>query len=98
MGRETRQRMAAERAVEAAAVAGVYVCLADSIRAGNCRQGTLNFGQRHGLDPARHYSAPDLLAMANGDASRVRVAVTAARLRHEREMTAGVCELADHRA
>lgn len=96
--RERRQEMAAKIAVEAAAVQGVYVCLADSLRAGNCRQGTLSFGQRHGLDPARHYSAPELLTMANGDASRVRLAVTAARLRHEREMTAGVCLIADHRA
>lgn len=94
--RETRQRMTAQVAVEAAAVQGVYVCLADSIRAGNCRAGTLSFGERHGLDPARHYSAPDLLAIANGDASRVRLAVTAARLRHEKEMQAGVCELSAH--
>lgn len=96
--RDRRREMAAKLAVEAAAVQGVYVCLADSIRAGNCRQGTLQFGQRHGLEAARHYSAPELLALANGDASRVRLAVTAARLRHEKEMAAGVCELSDHRA
>ena len=96
--RARRQEIAAKLAVEAAAVQGVYVCLADSIRAGNCRQGTLSFGQRHGLDPERHYSAPELLEIANGDASRVRLAVTAARLRHEREMATGVCELSDHRA
>ena len=96
--RARRQEMAAKIAVEAAAVQGVYVCLADSVRAGNCRQGTLSFGQRHGLDPARHYSAPELLEIANGDGSRVRLAVTAARLRHEREMQAGVCQLSDHQA
>lgn len=96
--REMRREMAARAAVEAAAVQGVYVCLADSLRAGNCRAGTLEFGRRHGLDERRHYSAPELLTMANGDASRVRLAVTAARLRHEREEKAGVCLLADHRA
>lgn len=96
--RQRREELAAKIAVEAAAVAGVYVCLADSIRAGNCRQGTLQFAQRHGLDERRHYSAPELLTLANGDASRVRLAVTAARLRHEREQAAGVCLLSDHRA
>jgi len=96
--RGKREAARAAMVVEAARVAGVYVCLADSLRAGNCREGTLSFGRRHGLDPLRHYSAPDLLAMANGDASRVRLAVSAARLRHERELAAGVCVLAEHRA
>lgn len=94
--RERREAMRAATTVEAARAAGVWVCLADSLRAGNCLQGTLAFGERHGLDRSRHYEAPELLAIANGDASRVRLAVTAARLRHEREVEAGVCQLKDH--
>lgn len=96
--RQRREAMASQAAVEAATVAGVYVCLADSLRAGNCKAGTLSFAERHHLDAKRHYSAPELLAMANGDGNRVRLAVTAARLRHEREEKAGVCVLAEHRA
>lgn len=96
--RARRELMRAAEACKAASDAGVFVCLADSLRAGNCREGTLAFSRRHGLDPARHYEAPELLAIANGEASRVRLAVTAARLRHVRELQAGVCRLSDHRA
>ena len=96
--REQRELMRAAEVVRAASDAGVFVCLADSLRAGNCRAGTLAFGARHNLDPARHYEAPELLTIANGEASRVRLAVTAARLRHVRELSAGVCVLAEHRA
>ena len=95
--RNARARMAAQAAAEAADLVGVYVCLADSLRAGNCREGTLSFGRRHGLDPARHYGAQELLQMANGEAGRVRLAITAARLRHKREEAAGFCVLSDHR-
>ena len=94
--RKTRQRYAAEHAAELAQIAGVFVCLADSLRAGNCRQGTIVFAERHGLDIRKHYAAPDLLAQANGDAGRVRIAITAARIRHDRENAQGFCNFADH--
>lgn len=94
--RETRLHYAALEAAEAAQVDGVFVCLADSLRAGNCKAGTLHFAQRHNLDPSRHYAAPVLLEQANGDAGRVRLAITAARIRHERETANGFCDLAEH--
>lgn len=94
--RETRQKYAAQHTAELAEVAGVFVCLADSIRAGNCYAGTLAFAEKHHLNPKAHYTAPDLLAQANGDAGRVRLAITAARIRHERETAQGFCNFADH--
>lgn len=94
--RQRRLELAAAEAAEAAQLAGVWVCVADSIRAGNCRVGTLNFATRHGLDPTRHYEAMELLHIANGDAGRVRLVITAARLRHERELQQGFADLADH--
>jgi len=96
--RDRRLLHAAAHAADAAQAAGVWVCLADSVRAGNCRQGTIAFAAQHGLDIARHYSAPELLARANGDVGRVRLAITAARLRHDREAAQGFCTLADHMA
>jgi hypothetical protein len=96
--RERRQMFAAQRAAELAKIQGVYVCLADSLRAGNCPVGTRAFAARHGLDTRQHYEAPALLGLANGEANRVRLAITAARLRHERELKAGYCLLAEHRA
>jgi hypothetical protein len=94
--REKRECMAAEAVVEAATCEGVFVCLADSLRAGNCKTGSEAFASRHGIDCRRHYHAPELLAIANGDASRVRLAVTAARLRHRRELERGYADLSEH--
>jgi hypothetical protein len=88
-----RAALKAQLAAERAEAQGIYVCVADSLAAGNCRAGTLAFAARHNLDPERHYSAPDILAIANGDAARVRIAIRAATLRHKREMEAGVCLL-----
>jgi len=95
--RDRRRVLRAERVVEAARAQGVFVCAADSTRSGNCRIGTTSFAARHGLELARHYSAPDILSMADVQADRVRLVVTAAILRHEREMQAGVCLMSAHR-
>jgi hypothetical protein len=87
------------KAREAAALAGmegVVVCVADSRRAGNCEAGTFSFATRHNLDPRQHYPAAELVQIANGDSSRVRLAITAAVLRHKREMERGYSELAEH--
>lgn len=94
--RETRIRISAERAAEAAEVEGVFVCAADSVRAGNCLAGTRTFAERHHLDVRFHYRAPELLTIANGDAGRVRLAVKAAVARHREEMRRGYANLADH--
>ena len=95
---ERRRQVAALAAAEAADFAGVLVCLADSVRAGNCRAGSLAFAARHGLDARRHYGALELLTAAgsNGDLGRVRLAIRAAFERTRAEEAAGVCELAAH--
>lgn len=76
---------------------GCRVCVRDSVSAGNCRVGTETWARRHGLIPGEHYTPSEVLAKANGDASRVAVVVTVALRRHLREMTTGQCEVADHR-
>jgi hypothetical protein len=91
-----RQEERARLKAEAADAEGVWVCVADSLRGGNCREGTLQWARNHGLDPRRHYPAPDLIHRMNGDAGRVRLAISAAVHRHRREMEAGVANLADH--
>jgi hypothetical protein len=93
---EKRALFRAQHAAELAEVEGVTVCLADALRAGNCRAGCEAFATRHHLDPRRHFSAPELLSIANGDASRVRLAITAARLRTDRELAQGFSVLSDH--
>lgn len=94
--RETRRKMEAQAIAEKAEMDGVWVCLADSLRAGNCKSGTIAFCARHHLDPSRHYTALEIFEIANGDASRARLAITAATLRHQREMRQGFADLADH--
>ena len=63
--------------------------LADSLAAGNCQAGSEQFARRHGLNPTRWYKPNELLAVANGDAQRVRLAVLAAVRRHDRLAEAG---------
>ncbi|MCK9172019.1 MAG: hypothetical protein RBR03_09025 [Desulfuromonas thiophila] len=75
---------------------GCVVCLRDSIKAGNCRAGSVAFAQRHNLDPAKHYRPSKLLRIANGDAQRVKLVVAVALRRHRHEMAAGYCLLEDH--
>lgn len=93
---ETRRRLAAESAAEAAEAADVWVCIADSLRAGNCRAGTEQFAARHGLSTTAHYRAPQLLGIANGDYSRVRLAVKAACIRDRAERERGYAILSEH--
>lgn len=93
---ETRRRVAAERAAEAAEIAGVWVCVRDSERAGNCNAGTRSFCERHGLDARKHYRATEILAISNGDTGRARLAIHAAVIRDIREREAGVAMLSEH--
>jgi hypothetical protein len=93
---------AAARAADAAAVKraeeiGVMVCLADSVRAGNCRAGSENFARNHGLDPSKHYTPAEVLAVANGQTRFVALACTAALRRTIRELDRGYSDLAEHR-
>lgn len=90
-----RTRLAAEKAE----VEGVWVSLADSIKAGNCRAGTESWGRQNGLYAQAHYHATDLIPLAvNGYGQRVRIAISVAARRHRKEMEQGYCLLADHRA
>lgn len=85
-------------AVRRAEREGAAICVADSVRAGNCKAGTVNFANRHGLNPASHYRPTELLKIANGDAHRVRLAVAVGLRRHRHEMSQGFCTLAEHKA
>ena len=84
------------RFIKKAQKEGARICLKDSLIAGNCRVGTEDFGKRHQLDPSKHYSPNKLLKIANGAASRVKLAVMAGLRRHRSEMKAGMCMLYDH--
>ncbi len=96
--REAKRTAAQERKlIRTAEAEGLMVCLADSVKAGNCAAGTIAWGQRHGLDPARHYRPTELLKMANGESRRVALAVSVALRRHRREMAEFSCSLAEHR-
>ena len=92
-----KERKEVEASVKRAEGEGAMVCLRDSVRAGNCAAGTVAFGLRHGLDKTKHYAPSRLLAIANGNAGRVRLAVTVALKRHRQEMRRGFCLLEDHR-
>jgi hypothetical protein len=96
--RAAKARTAKEqRIIRDAQKNGLAVCLRDSVRAGNCAAGTETWARRHGLDVSRHYQPAQLLSQANGDTSRVAIAVLTAARRHIRECAAGVCQLVDHR-
>ena len=77
----------------------IYVCVADSLIAGNCPHGTTTWAERHDFDTQRHYRAGELAAAGKCHRARfVRAAIVAAYRRHRREMDTGRCELAEHRA
>ena len=93
---ETRRRRAAELLAEKAEIEGIFCCVADSLRAGNCLVGTRGFAERHQLDIHRHYHAPELLQIANGDTSRVRLVIQAARNQSRIDTERGFSVLAEH--
>lgn len=82
-----RQRLDARKSKEIEAVArkaGLKVCVADSIAAGNCLTGTINFCQRHGFDPHKSYTPAEVLAKSNGDSQRARIVIQYAMRWHQR--------------
>jgi hypothetical protein len=91
-----RRETMAKLAAECAESDGVYVCVADSIKAGNCRTGTVQWAINHKLDINRHYAPVDLLEHANGDIGRVRLAIKAATIRHRMECDRGYADIKDH--
>jgi len=90
-------RIAAEREAAdlEAATKDLWICRADSLKAGNCAVGTDHYINDHHLDPHRHYRAAALLR-ADPVNSRLRLVINAARERAAREAGNGVCLLADH--
>jgi len=96
-----RARAETKRAKDAAQKAereGCRVCVADSLRAGNCYAGTSSWARRHGLDTSKHYEPSKVLELANGDAHRVSLVVNVALRRHREEMQRGFCLVSEHRA
>lgn len=96
--RARAEKRRAKDAVQKAQREGCHVCVADSLRAGNCKAGTVNWAQRHGLDVSRHYEPSKVMDLANGDLPRVALVVSVALRRHREEMQRGFCVLDDHRA
>jgi len=92
--RQRRLNTEAQQRAEEADMQGVWVGLSDSIRAGNCQAGSIRWATDHGLDPKRHYPALEICRIGAGDGSagRVRVAISAAIIRHKRDMERGYCE------
>ena len=87
-------RKAAE--TEIAAVSDdVYVCFADSLRAGNCRAGTRSFAEKFDLREDKHYPAKLLKALAPKE-PRLKITLLAAANRHAAEMARGYALLAEH--
>jgi hypothetical protein len=97
---ENRARRLVEEArltAERADAEGVYICLADSLRAGNCQAASEAWMTRHGLEKNRHYAAVEILGLiGQDDPGRARLAISAAVHRHHREMERGYAELAEH--
>ena len=97
----TRAAEAATDRAAAAELEGVYVCLADSLRGGNCRAGSEAFARRAGLDARAHVPASLLVSAARrvGESmDRVRLALASAVRRHRRECAQGYALLAEHTA
>lgn len=77
-------------------LSGVYVCLADSLRAGNCRAGSVAFVGRMALNPSRHYPADRLVPLIATE-PRVKLAIRQAVVRTRQEIERGYAILSDHR-
>jgi hypothetical protein len=97
---ERRTLMWAQSAVEKAESENIFVCLSDSVRAGNCFNGSLEFARKRNIDPYRHYRASELLDLVgkndNGDIGRLRLAITAASLRQRKELERGYSLISEH--
>jgi hypothetical protein len=96
VNRDRRLKLKAEIVADMAETEGVYVGVKDSLRAGNCLSGTRSWAENHQLDVRKHYPAPTLLTMVNGDYGRVRLAIKSALIRHKNEMERGYALLEDH--
>ena len=96
---EKRKMWEAKTLVDKAEMEGIFVCAADSLRAGNCQSGTINFIERYGLTPSKHYSASEIFSRAkdSSDAGRLKIAIAAAIYRTKKENERGFAELQEHK-
>ena len=78
--------------IKAACKYGVWVCLQDSIAAGNCKVGTESFARQHKLDISKHYRA-EQLPQNTPDSRRVALVILAAQRRQAAEMARGYAEV-----
>jgi len=92
--RQRRLEVEAKQRADEAEMQGVWIGLSDSVRAGNCPVGSTRWAIEHGLDPQRYYPAIEVYraGVGNGNAGRVRVAISAAIIRHRHDMERGYCE------
>jgi hypothetical protein len=91
-----KTKLAAKRdakIIKAASKGGIWVCLQDSIDAGNCVAGSNEFARRNNLDLTRHYRAEDLPREGEDNSRRVALAVLSAARRQARDMERGYSEL-----
>lgn len=71
---------------------GVWVCLQDSLKSGNCKVGTLSYIRRYNLDEKKHYKI-DKLPKDNNDSKRIALAALSAQRRQIKEFNQGFCEV-----
>ncbi len=93
--RRIREEQLAQELAKKAELEGVYVCFKDSLRAGNCLEGTASWVASNGLDKTKHYPAQVFYEKAKNE-QRVKIALQAAVLRHKKELEKGYADLADH--
>jgi hypothetical protein len=93
--RERRAQLRAQVLAEAADIEGVYVCAADSLTAGNCREGTRGWIDTKNLDTRKHYKATEILRLV--DSQRVALVIASAVRRHRAEIKNGFADLQQHR-
>lgn len=99
-----RKKIRAEKKTEKEALAtlkhaeklGLLLCVKDSIQAGNCFSGTINFARNHGLDPQKHHK-PTVLLSLHDMQERIKLVIAVAMRRHKREINQGFCNLSDHK-
>ena len=73
----------------------VYICVRDSLRAGNCETGTRNWAKRHNFNARSHVRA-EIIEHFGYEDPRVARAIEAAKKRHIAECQRGYAILAEH--
>jgi hypothetical protein len=84
-------RSKAQLAARLKRYAQVWVCLQDSVTAGNCRWGTEQYARRHQLDVSKHYRAAELPEQLTD--RQVAAAILQAAKRQQEDSRRGYCEV-----